>query len=79
MSQDRAALTWQGQAEAGTFTGYAPGIEPPVTDKQLMYQLSPKDLGLAIGTILGLRSQFYHVPGGEPEDKSKEEDSEKKT
>lgn len=54
------------------------GTEPPVTGKQLMYQLSPKDLGLSIGTILGLRSQFYHVPGGEPEDKSKEEDSEKK-
>lgn len=45
------------------------GTESPVTDKQLMCQMAPQDLGLAIGTIIGLRSQFYHIPGDEPKNK----------
>lgn len=41
----------------------------PVTDHDLMYQCTPKELGVALGTVLGLRAQFYAVPSGEPEDK----------
>ena len=43
--------------------------QPPVTDEDLMYHCTPQDLGVALGTILGLRSQFYHLPIDEPEEK----------
>lgn len=43
--------------------------QPPVTDQDLMYHCTPQDLGVALGTILGLRSQFYHLPSDEPEEK----------
>lgn len=49
----------------------------PITDEELMYDVSPTEIGGAIGTIIGLRSEFYHVPKDEPEDKS-EKDSEPK-
>ena len=41
----------------------------PITDKELMYQCTPQEIGVTLGTILGLRSQFYHVPSDEPKDK----------
>ena len=41
----------------------------PITDKELMYECSPQEIGVALGTILGLRSQFYYVPSDEPQDK----------
>lgn len=43
--------------------------QSPVTDEDLMYHCTPQDLGVALGTILGLRSQFYHLPSDEPEEK----------
>lgn len=43
--------------------------QPPVTDEDLMYHCTPQELGVALGTILGLRSQFYHLPSDEPEEK----------
>lgn len=45
------------------------GEECPITDKDLMYECTPQELGVALGTIIGLRSQFYHVPSDEPGDK----------
>lgn len=45
------------------------GEESPITDKDLMYECTPQEIGVALGTIIGLRSQFYHVPSDEPEDK----------
>lgn len=45
------------------------GKECPITDKDLMYHCTPQELGVALGTILGLRSQFYHLPSDEPEEK----------
>ena len=45
------------------------GQECPITDKELMYECTPQEIGVALGTIIGLRSQFYHVPSDEPEDK----------
>ena len=41
----------------------------PVTDKEMMHEATPNEIGTALGTIIVLRSQFYHVPSGEPEDK----------
>lgn len=49
----------------------------PVTDKELMYECTPQEIGVAIGTILALRQQFYHIPTGEPKDKPTDEGKEK--
>lgn len=49
----------------------------PITDKELMYECTPQEIGVALGTIIGLRSQFYHVPSDEPEDKPAEGKEEK--
>ena len=53
------------------------GEQCPITDKELMYECTPQEIGVALGTILGLRSQFYHVPSDEPEDKPAEGKEEK--
>lgn len=45
------------------------GEKSPITDKELMYECTPQEIGQALGTVLGLRGQFYHIPAGEPEDK----------
>ena len=49
----------------------------PITDEELMFDARPTEIGSAVGTIIGLRAEFYHVPKDEPEDKS-EKDSEPK-
>ena len=53
------------------------GEKAPVTDKELMYECTPQEIGQALGVIIGLRSQFYHVPTDEPEDKPTGEKKEK--
>ena len=53
------------------------GEKAPVSDKELMYECSPQEIGQALGVIIGLRSQFYHVPTDEPEDKPTGEKKEK--
>jgi hypothetical protein len=45
------------------------GQECPITDKELMYECTPQEIGMALGVIIGLRTNFYHVPSDEPEDK----------
>jgi hypothetical protein len=40
----------------------------PITDKELMFECSPQEIGVALGTVIGLRSQFYHIPSDEPKD-----------
>lgn len=49
----------------------------PVSDKQLMFEATPAELGTAIGTIIGLRSEFYYIPKDEI-DESKNTNSEEK-
>ena len=41
----------------------------PITDKELMYECTPQEIGMALGIIIGLRTNFYHIPSDEPEDK----------
>lgn len=53
------------------------GEQCPITDKELMYECTPQEIGQALGVIIGLRSQFYHVPTDEPEDKPTGEKKEK--
>lgn len=45
------------------------GEQCPVTDKELMYECTPQEIGMALGVIIGLRTNFYHIPSDEPEDK----------
>ena len=47
------------------------GKNMPLDDKTLMLNLSPEELGTAIGTIIGLRAEFYYIPTGEPKDSKK--------
>lgn len=54
------------------------GMEPPIKDTDLMYETSPLEIGTALGTIIGLRADFYHIPEGEPEDKADEQTAAKK-
>lgn len=44
----------------------------PITDKELMANTTPGELGNAIGVIVGLRHKFYYVPNDE-QDKANEE------
>lgn len=46
------------------------GEEPPVKDTDLMNEATPLEIGTAFGIMLKLRGDFYHIPTGEPEDKS---------
>ena len=41
----------------------------PVKDSEIMKQATPVEIGTAMLTILSMRSEFYHVPKDEPEDK----------
>ena len=45
------------------------GEQCPITDKELMYECPPLEIGKALGTVIALRSEFYHVPSDEPKDK----------
>lgn len=60
------------------------GTESPITDKELMTEASPEDVCNALGTVIGLRSQFYFTPkaatttsDASPSGQSPEEDDEK--
>lgn len=43
-----------------------------ITDRDLLYDADPFEMGVALGTILQLRSDFYHMPSGEPTDDKSE-------
>lgn len=43
--------------------------ESPLKDTDMMYEMSPVELGMAIGTVLNMRGEFYKVPGDEPQEK----------
>lgn len=45
------------------------GEEPPVKDTDLMNEATPIEIGTALGTVLKLRGEFYHIPTGEPAEK----------
>ena len=49
------------------------GEKCPVSDKDLMYQATPDELGTALGTVIALRMEFYHVPTDEAEAAKKEQ------
>lgn len=43
--------------------------ESAITDKELMFEASPEDMGNALASIIMLRLKFYNIPLGEPKDK----------
>ena len=47
------------------------GEDAPIKDTDLMNDTTPLELGMVLGTIIKLWSQFYNIPAGEPEDKPK--------
>ena len=48
---------------------YEDADKAPVKDSEIMKQATPVEIGTAMLTILSMRSEFYHVPKDEPEDK----------
>lgn len=54
------------------------GEKTPIEDKDIMYRATAEEIGKALGVIIGLRAEFYHIPPGEPEDKPKDGDAEPK-
>ena len=52
-----------------SINAYYKGKDEPITAEELKDNLSPNECGVVLGTILGLRSQFYHLPSDEPQDK----------
>lgn len=42
------------------------GEQPVISDRDLMYDATPIELGTALGTIIQLRADFYKVPSDEP-------------
>lgn len=48
------------------------GEEAPVTDKDIIYETSPKDIIDAMTAVFKLRGEWYELPEGEPEDKEEE-------
>jgi hypothetical protein len=49
------------------------GEEPPIKDRDLMYEATPEDIGLGIGTVVGLQADFYHIGKSEAEKEQAEE------
>ena len=57
---------------------YEDADRTPVKDSEIVREATPVEIGTAMLTILSMRSEFYHVPTGEPEDKPKDgQDAEK--
>ena len=48
----------------------ANGMEHPITDDNIMFNATPTEIGTAIGTIIGLRTEFYRLPKDEPEEET---------
>lgn len=44
-----------------------------ITDRELMFEADPVDVGTALGTIISLRAEFYHLPANEPAEESTDE------
>ena len=48
---------------------YEDADKAPIKDSDIMKEATPVELGTAMLTILSMRSEFYHVPKGEPGEK----------
>lgn len=48
---------------------YEDADKAPVNDGDMMREATPVEIGTALGTILAMQAEFYHIPNGEPKDK----------
>ena len=57
-----------------SITSYYESInqKAPVTDKQLIYEAAPEEIGTALGTVLSLYMDFYHLSATEAKNAKKE-------
>lgn len=53
------------------------GEEAPVKDSELMNEATPEELGVAIGSVIELRTDFYKVPDADEKPPKKEGDAKK--
>lgn len=51
--------------------------QPAITDRDLMYEADRIEISTALGTILQLCAEFYHLPTGEPTGETNEGEEEK--
>ena len=49
------------------------GETAAITDRELMFEADQVDLDTALGTIISLRAEFYHLPANEPEEETTDE------
>lgn len=52
--------------------------ENPITDDNIMFNATPTEIGTAIGTIIGLRTEFYRIPKDEQEEEADNKTDENK-
>jgi hypothetical protein len=52
--------------------------KPVIDDKTLMYEAGPEEIGLALGTVIALWTEFYKMPAGEPKDKEDKKGNKRK-
>lgn len=45
------------------------GEDSPIKDNDIMYGSTSAELVSALATVITLRTEFYHIPEGEPEEK----------
>lgn len=54
------------------------GKKAPLTDKDLMYNMTASEMGTAVGTIIGLYMDMNRAPKGEAEEKKDEAEADPK-
>lgn len=50
----------------------ATGTEPAITDGELMHHAEPEETGTALGTVIGLYIDFYHLSKSDREQQEKD-------
>lgn len=54
------------------------GVEPPLKEKDLLYEASAKEIALAVATIIKMYTEFYKLPSSEATDEKEEKTSKKR-
>lgn len=49
----------------------AKDVDATIADNDLINDATPDEIGIALGTLIALRSEFYYRPSDEPDDKAK--------
>lgn len=57
---------------------YKDAEQAPIKDTELMNDATPKEVGLALGTIINMYGEFYNIPLSEPKDKEPKKNGRRK-